>query len=734
MTDTKLKTTEEIADALLEQGFTIIPLGSPTEDIPADIIKKRYGGDKEKAQQSWPKAPLINWKQYQDKEPTNGEIDGWIKRWPYANYGIITGKNVVVVDADSKEAVEFMESVQVHQTPWKVKTAKGKHYYFQYDNSVEIRNSANTTTKIDIRGEGGYVVAPGSVHYTGVVYEWEIDATNPINSIHDLPYLSRDDIAAIRGFNTEDKPVGNFGFTASAYASTKHDGSPVEEGGRNNAAASMAGQYITAGYDLKTVTELVAQWNHTNAAPLENQEINTTVASVALTHLRNNPGSVIPLEREKPEPQQPTIEVQDAMPNHLYKVPGALGELVDYANDTAVKKQPALAVQTALALGSLVCGRIYRTNKNNFSSMYYLNIAKSSSGKEHGKTVIEAVLDASGYGNLMGGSGYTSIGAIFTELMSKPNHITIIDEFGKYLESSKGKNNTHKDEVITKLVESWSRCHGVMRPPTYSAMSAKKGQAEEEVERIVYSPAVSLLAMTTPGTFYHNLTPELVRDGFLGRFLVMESELGRQPSEDPDVQQVPESLIEWVKAVRTARIGNFAEYKLASDPVNPIVLYFEDDALELLKDFEKEIMPAQNKLDERGLDVLLGRTREKAMRLALVLALSENPLAETISAKVTQWAIDYVRYLDYRLVDIVIKRVGGSEYETQLKACLEVLRKAGPKGLTEYEMGRRPVFSKLKPHQLEEIKKAWTTRGIAQYVANVNKQGRPRAAWVCLAN
>ncbi|NYZ70030.1 bifunctional DNA primase/polymerase, partial [Endozoicomonas sp. SM1973] len=271
----------------------------------------------------WPKNPLVSWKQYQDKEPTDDEIENWAQRWPYANYGIITGKNVVVVDADSKEAVEFMESGKVGRTPWKVKTAKGKHYYFQYDHSIEIHNSVNTTTKIDIRGEGGYVVAPGSVHHTGVVYEWELDQTWPINSVHDLPYLSNDDIAVIKAFNVEDKTIGNFGFSINAYLPTKHDGSPVEEGGRNNAAASLAGQYITAGHDLKTVTQLVSQWNNTNAAPLDTQEINTTVASVVLTHLRNNPGVAIPLEHEKPEPQQPTIEVQDEMPSHLYKVPGA---------------------------------------------------------------------------------------------------------------------------------------------------------------------------------------------------------------------------------------------------------------------------------------------------------------------------------------------------------------------------------------------------------------------------
>ena len=119
------------------------------------------------------------------------------------------------------------------------------------------------------------------------------------------------------------------------------------------------------------------------------------------------------------------------------------------------------------------------------------------------------------------------------------------------------------------------------------------------------------------------------------------------------------------------------------------------------------------------------------MRLALVLALSENPLAETISAKVTQWAIDYVRYLDYRLVDIVIKRVGGSNFETQLKACLEALREAKDRGMTRREMGRKSVFSRLDPNQERQIFQAMQSRGVATFYPILKTKGRPRAeCWV----
>ena len=38
----------------------------------------------------------------------------------------------------------------------------------------EVPNDVDTTLKIDIRGDGGYIVAPPSIHATGRRYEWAI--------------------------------------------------------------------------------------------------------------------------------------------------------------------------------------------------------------------------------------------------------------------------------------------------------------------------------------------------------------------------------------------------------------------------------------------------------------------------------------------------------------------------------------------------------------------------------
>ena len=81
------------------------------------------------------------------------------------------------------------------------------------------------------------------------------------------------------------------------------------------------------------------------------------------------------------EPPGSTIEVGDtlvggipraavAMPQPaLLTVPGVLGEMVTWGNATAHRHQPQFAVQAALALGSVVLGRSWKSDRRNYSSL-----------------------------------------------------------------------------------------------------------------------------------------------------------------------------------------------------------------------------------------------------------------------------------------------------------------------------------------------------------------------------
>lgn len=84
---------------------------------------------------------------------------------PEANIGIATGEasGITVLDLDSEAARDEMKNISPTPAPvtYCVKTPRGWHVYFRYDETVD--QSAGRIAKVDVRNRGGYVVAAGSV-------------------------------------------------------------------------------------------------------------------------------------------------------------------------------------------------------------------------------------------------------------------------------------------------------------------------------------------------------------------------------------------------------------------------------------------------------------------------------------------------------------------------------------------------------------------------------------------
>lgn len=119
------------------------------------------------------KKALVKWKKYQDERPDEAQLTRWWQKWPDANVGIITGQvsGFFAVDIDSPDGLATIEGRGGLPETLQVKTSKVGHYYFQYP-ETGVRNRTAIVAGVDIRGDGGLVAAPPSIHATGVVYEW----------------------------------------------------------------------------------------------------------------------------------------------------------------------------------------------------------------------------------------------------------------------------------------------------------------------------------------------------------------------------------------------------------------------------------------------------------------------------------------------------------------------------------------------------------------------------------
>lgn len=117
------------------------------------------------------KEPALLWKKYQQEAPTEDELAQWDSS--EFNVCIVTGSasNIVVLDVDSPEAQAMVDDLNLPPTPT-VRTARGCHLYFKHP-GYHVPNGVKLGgLKLDLRGDGGYVIGPGSIHPSGVRYEW----------------------------------------------------------------------------------------------------------------------------------------------------------------------------------------------------------------------------------------------------------------------------------------------------------------------------------------------------------------------------------------------------------------------------------------------------------------------------------------------------------------------------------------------------------------------------------
>ncbi len=97
----------------------------------------------------------------------------------FLNVAIATGieSNIFVVDVDGEKGRESLEKLEekygkLPKTITSI-TGRGKHLIFKYPNKKVFNRTNALGPGLDIRGCGGYICVPPSMHISGVAYRWE---------------------------------------------------------------------------------------------------------------------------------------------------------------------------------------------------------------------------------------------------------------------------------------------------------------------------------------------------------------------------------------------------------------------------------------------------------------------------------------------------------------------------------------------------------------------------------
>jgi Bifunctional DNA primase/polymerase, N-terminal/Primase C terminal 1 (PriCT-1) len=211
-------------------------------------------------------------------------IRQWWQRVPDYNVAVATGStsSIFVVDLDGFDAEAELRRLELKygNLPCSVEviTARGRHIYFKTP-AVLVRNSAGRIAPgIDVRGEGGYVLVPPSVHPSGRQYCWSVDTAN---TFADAPKWLLTKIAAA--------PDSTAAAPPSEWRELVRNG--VSEGQRDCTITRLAGHLLRRRIDPFVTLALLQTWNATRCTPpLPEIDIERIVESIAGKELRRRQG------------------------------------------------------------------------------------------------------------------------------------------------------------------------------------------------------------------------------------------------------------------------------------------------------------------------------------------------------------------------------------------------------------------------------------------------------------
>jgi len=213
-------------------------------------------------------------------------IRSWWVRWPEANIGLVTGEvsGLVVLDVDPRHggsvALEELEK-QFGELPATV-TAEtgsgGRHLIFRHPGKRVPNSAGSLGPGLDVRGDGGYIVAPPSLHASGRRYTW--DGAYHLMHLEPAPMpdwlmdrVTRPDKGVLTPFPKS--PLSTLVLTG------------VREGQRNSSLARLAGHLFRHRVDPYVSLGLLKSWNESNCnPPLTESEMMRTIESIAGAELR----------------------------------------------------------------------------------------------------------------------------------------------------------------------------------------------------------------------------------------------------------------------------------------------------------------------------------------------------------------------------------------------------------------------------------------------------------------
>jgi len=394
------------------------------------------------------------------------------------------------------------------------------------------------------------------------------------------------------------------------------------------------------------------------------------------------------------------------MPAEMLRIPGFVGEVMDFCLETAPYPNPVMAFCGALSLLAFLAGRKVRDPGDNRTNFYLLGLAHSSAGKDWPRKVNTRILHEVGLADGLG-ERFASGEGIQDALFQTPSMLFQTDEIDGMLQSINKARDARHEAIMSTLLTMYSSANSVF------PMRRKAGR---ESPGVIDQPNLVIFGTAIPNHYYEALSERMLTNGFFARMIILEAGQ-RGTGQEPSIRNLPERVLETARwwAGYKPGTGNLEDWH----PV-PTVIGHTDQARRLIvetrEEAECEYAKAEAGSDPVGTTVW-GRVSEQVRKLALLYAISENHETQQIGVDAVQWASAFVMHQTRRMLFMATSHVADSEFDALIKRTVAILRqwheKHGCEALVPAWYLRRRL--KQRPGDFKDIVVELAERRIAEF-------------------
>ncbi|NLF87095.1 MAG: hypothetical protein GX571_13440, partial [Lentisphaerae bacterium] len=232
----------------------------------------------------------------------------------------------------------------------------------------------------------------------------------------------------------------------------------------------------------------------------------------------------------------PEIPDPGPMPDHLLRMPGFVGEVMDYCLATAPYPNPVMAFAGALSLLAFLAGRKVRDPGDNRTNVYLLGLAHSAAGKDWPRKVNTRIVHEVGLAKCLG-ERFASGEGIQDALFQTPGMLFQTDEIDGILQSINKAKDARHEAIMSTLLTMYSASNSVF------PMRRKAGK---ENPGVINQPNLVIFGTAIPNHYYEALSERMLTNGFFARMLILEAG-SRAPGQEPSIRALPPRVLDTAK-------------------------------------------------------------------------------------------------------------------------------------------------------------------------------------------